>query len=152
MGVRLVFDHSRQVLAQVEREVEEILETGSRITQEEAAHAIQSGGRSGVIYKRTGGYHQASAKGEPPAEDTGALADSIQIERPSRTRRRVVVGEEYGAILELRKNRPFLLPAFYRSVAPMRAMLRQLQGRLGWQGGRPLRRVLHYSSKVRPKP
>jgi hypothetical protein len=137
-------DRSIQTLAQLEERVEEVLELGATITQQEAIRSIESGGRSGRIY----GDHQASAPGEPPANDTGALVASILIERPSRLRRRVTVGEIYGAILELRRGRPFLLPAFYSSVGPMRAMLRQIQSAGGWRSSQPLRRSIHYSSKV----
>jgi hypothetical protein len=147
MGVRLTMDRSIQTLAQLEARVEQVLELGASITQQEAVRSIQSGGRSGRIYDG----HQASAPGEPPANQTGALAASILIERPSRLRRRVTVGELYGAILELRKSRPFLLPAFYASVGPMRAMLRQIQSAGGWRSAQPLRRSIHYASKVRPR-
>ena len=147
MPVRLTMDRSIQTLAQLEAQVEHVLETGARITQEEARRAIQTGSRSGRLY----GSHRASAPGEAPANLTGDLAASIRIERPSRLRRRVVVDEPYGAILELRKSRPFLLPSFYRSVASMRALLRQIQGAGGWRSYQPLRRAIHYSSKVSPK-
>lgn len=152
MGTRLVFDNSAQVLAAFTQQVEAVLETGARITQEEAVRAITTGGRSGIVYIRGNKRHQASAKGEAPANDTGALAASIGIERPSRLRRRVIVGETYGAILELRKGRPFLLPSFYRSVPAMRQMLRQIQSNAGWRSHRPLRRAVHYQSKVSPRP
>lgn len=149
MGVRLVYDGSRDILAAFEREVEAILEMGARATQEEAQRSIRTGSRSGRVYIRGGQAHQASAQGEAPANDTGTLADSIVIERPSKVRRRVVVGEPYGAILELRKGRPFLLPAFYASVPRMRAALRDLQRRGGWRSMRPLRRSIHYTSRTR---
>lgn len=151
MGIRLVFDRSAQVLAELGRQVESILELGAQVTQQEAVQAIRSGGRSGRVYLHRGRSHQASARGEAPANRDGDLADSITIERPSSTKRRVVVGEEYGAILELRKGRAFLLPAFYRSVPVMRARLRQLQRSGGWRSGRPLRRALHYRSQVSPR-
>ena len=145
-------DRSIQTLAQLETRVEQVLELGARITQQEARRSITTGGRSGRIYVKPSGIHQASARGEAPANETGALVASIVIERPSRLRRRVVVGEEYGAILELRKSRPFLLPAFYSSVGPMRSLLRQIQSAGGWRSYQPLRRSIHYSSKVRPRP
>lgn len=151
MSTRLVFDNSAQVLAAFTRQVEQVLETGARITQDEAVRAITTGSRSGRVYVRGSHSHQASARGEAPATDTGALAGSIEIERPAPLRRRVVVGETYGAILELRKGRPFLLPSFYRSVPAMRQMLRQIQSAGGWRSGRPLRRAIHYASTVSPR-
>lgn len=151
MGVRMLYNNSAQVLADFQREVTAVLELGATITQQEAVRAIQTGGRSGRIYIRGGRAHQASARGEAPASDTTRLEKSIQIERPSPNKRRVVVGEHYGAILELRKGRPFLLPAFYRSVPAMRSRLRSLQSRRGWRSHQPLRRQVHYSSTVRPR-
>lgn len=151
MGVKMLYNNSAAVLADFQREVTAVLELGATITQQEAVRSIQTGGRSGRIYVRRGRAHQASARGEAPASDTTKLESSITIERPSPTKRRVVVGERYGAILELRKGRPFLLPAFYRSVGPMRSRLRALQSRGGWRPGRPLRRQIHYASAVRPR-
>lgn len=151
MAVRLVFDNSSRVLADFSRQVEQVLEMGARVTQEEAVRAITTGAKTGRIYHRPRGIHQASAQGQAPANDEGNLAASIVIERPAPLRRRVVVGEHYGAILELRKNRPFLLPAFYRSVPLMRQRLRQLQSAGGWRSGRPLRRAVHYKSTVSPR-
>lgn len=148
MGVRLVADNRAQVLAELERRVTAVLETGAVVCQQEAIHAIQTGPRSGIVYDRGDRIHQASAEGEAPASDTTALESSITIERPSPLRRRVVVGEDYGAILELRMNRPFLLPAFYVSVPIMRAMLRDIQRAGGWRAGRPLRRSIHYRSQA----
>lgn len=152
MGVVLVQDNSRQVLADFERQVSEVLELGARITHDEAVRAITTGGRSGRVYRKGNRVHQASTEGEAPANEEGNLAASVEILRPSPVRRVVVVGEHYGAILELRKGRPFLLPAFYRSVPAMRAQLRALQSRGGWRPGRPLRRQIHYRSQVRPRP
>ncbi len=151
MAVRLVYDNSARVLADFERQVEGVLETGARITQQEAIRAITTGAKTGRVYQRPSGTHQASAKGEAPANDTGALVASITVERPGPLRRRVNVGEEYGAILELRKGRPFLLPSFYASVPIMRRMLRQIQSAGGWRPGRPLRRAVHYRSTVSPR-
>lgn len=42
--------------------------------------SIQQGPASGRIYKRGGVVHQASAPGEAPMSDTGALASSIYSE------------------------------------------------------------------------
>lgn len=47
----------------------------------EAKKNIQSGGRSGRIYKRRSVTHQASAPGEYPKTDTGKLVRNIFTER-----------------------------------------------------------------------
>lgn len=59
--------------------------------------------------------HQASKKGEAPATDTGALANSIIVEGVTRLTLRVGPTVEYGEYLELGTSRiakrPFLIPA-----------------------------------------
>ena len=83
------------------------------------------GPRSGLMY-RVGGtalspiLHQASAPGEPPATDTGNLADSIDSQMIGPTTGEVSVGAEYGAPLEFGSARglaprPFLTPATERA-------------------------------------
>jgi len=77
-----------------------------------AKAAIQTGAKTGKTYKRgRKGTHQASAAGEAPATDTGALVNSISAQAEGRFVWVVTVASAYGAILELRRNRPFLLPA-----------------------------------------
>jgi phage gpG-like protein len=48
-----------------------------------------------------GANHVPSAPGTPPNSDTGALANSIEVERVEALRARVVVHSPYGAIQEL---------------------------------------------------
>ena len=80
--------------------------------------ASLSGPRSGREYRR-GKHgtriHRASAPGEPPATDTGNLANSIGSRMTGRTEGEVTVTAEYAAALELggvhMAARPFLGPA-----------------------------------------
>jgi hypothetical protein len=46
--------------------------------------AIQRGTKSGAVYARGGITHQASAPGEAPATDTGALASSVYFQQTSK--------------------------------------------------------------------
>lgn len=66
--------------------------------------------KSGRAY----GAHTASAPGETPAMDTGALANSIQTEMDSQTSGTIFTNMEYAAYLEFgtRKMaaRPFMAP------------------------------------------
>lgn len=81
-----------------------------------AVRLIQSGGKSGQVYVRRGVSHQASAPGEPPASDTGRLAQSgktrYDMERVSGF---VSFSTEYAEPLELgtekMEPRPYLRPA-----------------------------------------
>lgn len=90
----------------------------------EAKLAIQTGPKTGKVYKRAGAKgtieHQASAPGEAPANEFGVLAGSIQTHPdadPTALEARVLVFAQYGAALELGREdgsiapRPFLRPA-----------------------------------------
>jgi hypothetical protein len=50
---------------------------GGMVIQAGMKRRITQGGKSGRLYQRGRKQHQASAPGEPPASDTGALANSI---------------------------------------------------------------------------
>ena len=79
--------------------------------QRTAVASIQRGPKTGRIY----GKHQASAPGEAPATDTGALASSVQRVDDKKTTAAVGTGLGYGRDLEFgTKNmaaRPWLFPA-----------------------------------------
>jgi hypothetical protein len=71
--------------------------------------------KSGREYTRGGKPHIASAPGEPPAIDTGNLANSISHQMVGSHTGEVSVGAEYGLVLELggarMEPRPFAQPA-----------------------------------------
>lgn len=75
------------------------------------------------------GVHQASAPGEAPANDEGLLAGSIQWRATGDLSREVVVGAEYGAVLEYGNvkgtlaPRPYLTPAIEDNREPFRQMV-----------------------------
>lgn len=92
------------------------------------AHDSMAQSKHGVVYKRNGRSHHASAPGESPAIDTGRLSRSLKERYPDPFTGEVVSDEEYASILEYGgKNmaaRPFLGPArdgerpfFYRDIA-----------------------------------
>jgi HK97 gp10 family phage protein len=89
---------------------------GAEIVRTEAVRLITEGSRSGRIYRRRGVEHQASAPGEPPASDTGALVNSgvVEIDSEALTAR-VVFKSDHALPLELgtekMEPRPFLRPA-----------------------------------------
>lgn len=70
--------------------------------------------KHGAIRRRDG--HQASAKGEAPAIDTGFLLNSIQTEMQSPTFGLVTVSAEYGWILDTLRERPFVEPAIDKAI------------------------------------
>ena len=86
----------------------------------DAKFAIQTGGRSGRIYKRGSKTHQASTGGEFPKTDTGELVANITsefslmgLEATVGSRR----GAPHGFMLEFGTSkmtpRPWLMPTLY---------------------------------------
>lgn len=76
---------------------------------------ILSGPKTGKIYRHGKTIHQASAPGEPPASDTGALVASVYAEPVAdELSVVVVVRKAYAAFLEfgtrLMAARPFVRP------------------------------------------
>ena len=51
---------------------------GGEAVRSEAVRLIEDTEKSGIVYRRRGVEHQASAPGEPPASDTGHLVNSIE--------------------------------------------------------------------------
>lgn len=91
-------------------------------THSTAVKSIQTGSRTGKIYQRKTITHQASAPGEPPKTDTGALVRNVTLEKEKKG---YTVGSRKGAPhgfwLEFGtskvKARPWLQPAFDKIVA-----------------------------------
>lgn len=108
-------DPVRAILAEramqaVVRATEEVVEVGNRL--------IGSPPKTGRIYRRRGVVHQASAPGQPPASDTGALiassSTSYQLDFDA-ARGRANWSAQYAIMLELgtgkMEPRPFARPA-----------------------------------------
>ena len=84
---------------------------------EETAQSIKNGAQISMSGPKSGrfyGQHQASAAGEAPAVVTGALKNSVSVEKPAEAERLVTVSQEYGIYLELGTRymaaRPFISP------------------------------------------
>lgn len=89
--------------------------------------------RTGGLYKVTGyKFHRASAPGEAPATDTGALVNSGYAKRARQALWRVGFTTEYAAPLEYGTPkilpRPFLRPAVEQYRAAFLAAMRQILG------------------------
>jgi len=64
------------------------------------------------------GNHVASAPGDAPNTDTGGLIGSIRVEHETGSQVAYVGTDiDYGAILELEKDRPWLNPALKKNIA-----------------------------------
>lgn len=89
--------------------------------EEDVKRSIRTGARTGKIVKR---YHparvvQTSAPGEPPADDRGMLANSIEVDvDPTQFNLTLSAGAPYAHELEYGTRhmlpRPFLRPALTR--------------------------------------
>lgn len=93
---------------------------------------IQSPPKTGRVYKRGNRAHQASAPGEAPATDTGALVNASKAEQEQAAVWAVTFTAEYAKMLEFGTPvqlaaRPFLRPAVeaerQRFVAAMKRIV-----------------------------
>ena len=100
---------------------------GGLLVQATAKKGISTGGRSGRIYDRgKGKTHQASAPGEFPKTDYGALASSIAIEPGVEISGMFCdVGTNliYGRDLELKMDREFLFPSLEQNRARIEGLI-----------------------------
>lgn len=109
-------------------------------TAQRAKQRIRSGGRTGRVYDIGGRMHQASAPGEPPANLTGALANSIGFTRMTdRAGSFATAGSDlsYASTLEFGgfstfngkavyiEARPFLLPSFEEAIQQAGTVLKK---------------------------
>lgn len=108
----------------INKEVNIALFASAKHVEAEAKKSITNGQKTGRVYKRRTVFHQASAPGEAPASDTGALVERgiASYLNKEGMYSFVVAGRgivKYAAMLEFgtRKMaaRPFLFPALERS-------------------------------------
>lgn len=123
MNPKAFREKMRQRQRKLEAEIKKALETVGLVVTSEAKRLVQKSPRGGVVYekyqpRRT---HKASAPGEPPATDTGALVSSISyvvqqnelvvIVKCSGAIAPYAIVLEYGSSDGELKPRPFLRPA-----------------------------------------
>jgi HK97 gp10 family phage protein len=106
----------REFGLQADRKIADIVRGTAQNVRSHAIKAVQRGRKSGEVYekyqpKRT---HRASAPGQAPATDTGALVRSIQADIRGRSAE-VAANVDYAVYLEFgtqdMEPRPFLFPA-----------------------------------------
>lgn len=104
----------------IKEDVADALEAAAMIVEGDAKQSIQRGPKTGLVYTKSFGTHQASAPGEPPASDTGRLANSVDRD-VDKEKLEAIVGTdlEYGLFLEEGtvniEARPWLRPAMERN-------------------------------------
>ena len=71
------------------------------LVEERAVQLILDTPKSGIIYRRRGTEHRASAPGEPPASDTGNLVNNRRIDLfPARLAARLTFSSAYAWFLQ----------------------------------------------------
>jgi len=72
-------------------------------------------------------FHRASAEGQAPAIRTGGLINSIRAQKIAELRARVIVGKDYGAILDDPRglNRPFFQKTLKKRLPVYLARIRR---------------------------
>jgi HK97 gp10 family phage protein len=90
--------------------------------------SIKTGSKSGKTYTRNGMSHQSSAPGQPPANDTGKLIDSIKVEKRKNTST-IKIDADYAGYLEYgtskMRPRPFILPALMKIKKKLMTMIKR---------------------------
>lgn len=115
--------------------VNEICETSAKAIEADVKVGM-AGPHTGRVYSVGGVDHQASAPGEMPAIDTGALASSIQTEADGPNVWVVYTGMDYAQSLEFGSvtqgilPRPYFVPATERERPNFIRALQDVEDRL----------------------
>lgn len=114
----------------VSRVQAQALEGGAAIVQGDAIKSINRGAKTGRLYPRGNNqFHQASAPGEAPANDSDSLSKSIQVDKVSSDEVRIGSHLPYSRVLELEMDRPFMMPALERNRKKILAQYKRLIAR-----------------------
>ena len=121
--MRLTIEGTKEMQAALKDISDDVFQAADAAVMESAAnlHAgvvlrIQQGPHTGKLYRRGDVVHRASAPGQAPASDTGALLDSIYHEREGRLT--AVAGSRmaYAAYLEFGTTKIDPRPAWVPEV------------------------------------
>jgi hypothetical protein len=127
---RVEFNHFPQIAANLRPRAGLIVRKTAQDIRSDITEQMQ-GPKSGRVYARSGGKsHQASAPGEAPAVDFGALVGSVQVEQTSMLNANVYSNMEYAPLLEFgtmhMAARPAWIPAAERAFPPFVEAFKQL--------------------------
>lgn len=127
--VTITYNRFPQIAAKLPREAHDIVQE-TVLDIEGRVKAEMAGPKSGRMY----GGHQASAPGEAPAVDTGALISSVQTDVQG-TEGSVFTNMESAPYLEYGTSqmapRPFFTPAAEAARPDFERKMRNLEDRLG---------------------
>ena len=110
ISVRIVYNRLPQIPGIIKARLQAVIMKTANDVQANA-QASMSGPKSGRVYKRGRKTHQASARGEAPAIDSGKLVNSISNKMINPLLAEVAVDLDYGVALERKRDRPFMKPA-----------------------------------------
>jgi len=129
----LVFNRFPELQARFPSAVSKIVTT-SGMAISAAVKVDMAQPKHGRNYKRHGKSHRASAPGESPAVDTGALVNSIGFELLEQSVGMVFTNQEYGPALEFgyarMAARPFFEPALNNERPNFIGRMTQLESNL----------------------
>ena len=133
IDIVLEYNNFPQLRDQMLRDADRQCETTANRVLTRARILIQSGPKTGRVYKHGNVSHQASAPGEAPASDTGALASHSKIERESLAHWLVIFFQEHARKLEFGTPvqlaaRPFLRPGVEAEKQAFIAAMRKIVG------------------------
>lgn len=126
MGTRIVANNTESILRRITAQIATVTAATAFEIEAESKAAIQTGPKTGRLYRRRKRFHQASAEGEAPATDTSNLVNSGFTRRKSATRYQVGYTAQYARRLEEDMNRPFLKPVFERKKAQYIRIVRRI--------------------------
>jgi hypothetical protein len=129
----LVFNRFPELQARFPAAVAKIITT-SGLAIETVVKVGMAQPKHGRVYKRHGKSHRASAPGESPAVDTGALVNSVGFELLEQGVGMVFTNQEYSPALEFgyarMAARPFFEPALNTERPNFIRRMTQLEGNL----------------------
>lgn len=109
----------------IRRQVSEAVEDTAAELQSDIVLSIQQGAKSGRVYKRGNVTHRASAPGQTPASDTGALIGSIYNEKVTDLTHSVGSRLAYSVSLEYGTRKMAPRPYFRPAVERMRPRFKE---------------------------
>lgn len=115
-GINRARNNVRTLTRKVQNNADLAVEQWAKKVQRESVRRIKSPPKTGRVYSRSGGRtHRASAPGESPAEDTGALSRSIRVRgRKGSLRRRIgsrLIYAWWETGIRGQPERPYLRPS-----------------------------------------
>jgi hypothetical protein len=128
----VIFNNISRVMNLLVNEVTDVIHNEPFLMKNDVAEAMNKP-HTGRIYKRRSVRHQASAPGEAPAIDTGALIGSLEIVHKTSMESALQSNQEQALALELGRPeanlapRPYMIPAAKKSVKRINKRLRDLK-------------------------